>query len=122
VHADIGGGYENPQADFTNVESLPVRLRQGLGMSGESIRLAQQEAARRGLEIEVRGTDVLEVERRHTRKELAIHALRLMHAQALAAGLPLRPLQASNPEHWMPEELAEALAHWQASGGRLGDA
>ncbi|MGR2740369.1 phospholipase effector Tle1 domain-containing protein [Billgrantia sp. Q4P2] len=122
VHADIGGGYENPrhEADIANLEELIVRRRGGLGANGETIRRAQAEAQERGLDIRVDGMDVLEVERRATRKELAIYALHQMHDEALRAWVPLRPLLATNPEHAIPAELQTLIDDWWQSGRRRG--
>ncbi|WP_232090246.1 T6SS phospholipase effector Tle1-like catalytic domain-containing protein [Billgrantia diversa] len=123
AHSDVGGGYENPrhEADFANFEELVVRRRGGLGANGETTRLAQEEAQARGLSIRVDGMDVLEVERRATRKELAIHALHRMHDEAKRVWVPLRDLDDADPNHAIPAELREKLDAWRAAGGRLDD-
>ncbi|MFY0992619.1 phospholipase effector Tle1 domain-containing protein [Halomonas sp. C05BenzN] len=122
VHSDVGGGYENPEVDFANHEELLVRRRAGLGSNGRTIRLAQEEAAARGLELRVEPPDVLEIERRATRKELAILALHQMHPLALQLGVPLRGLDEAEPDHALPAELKNAWETWQRAGARLEDA
>lgn len=122
VHSDVGGGYENPQheADFANLEELIVRRRGGLGANGETIRRAQAEAQARGLGIRVDGMDVLEVERRATRKELAIYALHQMHEEAKRAWVPLRDLDDTDPDHTIPDELQTLIDEWWLNGRRRG--
>nr|WP_240935952.1 DUF2235 domain-containing protein [Halomonas bachuensis] len=122
AHSDVGGGYENPrhEADFANIEELIVRRRGGLGANGETIRLAQAEAQARGLSIRVDGMDVLEVERRATRKELAIYALRQMYEEARRAWVPFDELR-DDADHTIPAELREKLDAWRAAGGQLDD-
>jgi len=120
VHADIGGGYENPDKDFANVEKLPVRLLPNLALAGgEAIRLAQADAAKYGRHIQVQYPDVVEVEHRHTRKELALVALHKMHEQAKAAGAPLRGLPLGDPDYTLPPALEQAWQRWQAAGGAM---
>lgn len=97
-----------------------MRHRGGLGANGETIRRAQAEAQARGLSIRVEGMDVLEVERRATRKELAIYALHQMHDEALRAWVPLRPLLPSNPDHAIPAELQALIVEWWQNGRRRG--
>ncbi|PXX97715.1 hypothetical protein CR157_13095 [Halomonas sp. LBP4] len=121
AHSDVGGGYENPEVDFANHEELLVRRRGGLGSNGRTIRLAQEEAAARGLELRVEPPDVLEIERRATRKELAIHALHQMHRLAQQLGVPLDELR-NDADHILPSELQDALDAWKQSGARLEDA
>jgi len=122
VHADIGGGYENPNLDlgFANHEELIVRRRAGLGANGETIRRAQAEAQARGLDIRVDGRDVLEIERRATRKELAIYALHQMHEEAKRAWAPLRDLDDTDPDHAIPTELQTLIDEWWQNGSRRG--
>nr|WP_276316594.1 DUF2235 domain-containing protein [Halomonas flagellata] len=122
AHSDVGGGYENPEVDFANHEELLVRRRGGLGSNGRTIRLAQEEAAARGLELRVEPPDVLEIERRATRKELAIHALHQMHRLVQQMGVPLLPLTLSNPNHAIPQSLQGALEACQKAGARIKDA
>lgn len=123
AHGDVGGGYENPDKDFANVEQLPVRLRANLALAGDAaIRRAQEEAAKRGRYIRVQYPDVVEVEHRYTRKELSRVALRKMHEQALAAGVPLRPLPQDNPDYVLPPALEQAWQRWQAAGGSMAEA
>ncbi|MBW6392024.1 DUF2235 domain-containing protein [Halomonas sp. Y3S6] len=121
VHSDVGGGYENPQheADFANLEELIVRHRGGLGANGETIRRAQAEAQARGLDIRVEGMDVLEVERRATRKELAIYALHQMYEEAKRAWVPLDELR-DDPDHTIPAELQALIDSWWQGGRRHG--
>ncbi len=121
AHSDVGGGYENPEVDFANHEELLVRRRGGLGSNGRTIRLAQEEAAARGLELRVEPPDVLEIERRATRKELAIHALHQMHQLAHQSGVPLDELR-NDSDHTIPDELQGALDAWKKAGARLEDA
>ena len=122
AHSDVGGGYENPNLElgFTNHEELIIRRRAGLGANGETIRRAQAEARARGLDIRVDGRDVLEIERRATRKELAIYALHQMHEEAKRAWVPLRPLLPSNPDHAIPAELQTLIDEWWEGGRRRG--
>ncbi|MGR4068037.1 T6SS phospholipase effector Tle1-like catalytic domain-containing protein [Billgrantia sp. C5P2] len=122
VHSDVGGGYENPrhEADFANLEELIVRHRGGVGANGETIRRAQAEAEARGLSIRVEGMDVLEVERRATRKELAIYALHQMHDEAKRAWVPLRDLDDTDPDHVIPAELQALIDSWWQNGRRHG--
>ncbi|PXX89050.1 hypothetical protein [Halomonas heilongjiangensis] len=108
--------------DFVNHEELLVRRRAGLGSNGRTIRLAQEEVAARGLDLRVEPPDVLEIERRATRKELAIHALHQMHPLALQMGVPLRRLDDAEPDHTLPAELKGAWEAWQKAGARLEDA
>ncbi|PMR69048.1 hypothetical protein C1H66_12620, partial [Halomonas heilongjiangensis] len=121
AHSDVGWGYENPEVDFANHEELLVRRRAGLGSNGRTIRLAQEEAAARGLELRVEPPDVLEIERRATRKELAIYALHQMHQLAHQSGVPLDELR-NDSDHTIPDELQGALDAWKKVGARLEDA
>lgn len=122
AHSDVGGGYENPNLElgFANHEELIVRRRGGLGASGETIRRAQAEAEARGLSIRVDGMDVLEIERRDTRKELAIYALHQMYREARRARVPLRDLDDAEPDHAIPAELQAIIGEWEREGRQRG--
>jgi hypothetical protein len=121
AHSDVGGGYENPNLElgFTNHEELIVRRRAGLGANGETVRRAQAEAQARGLDIRVDGRDVLEIERRATRKELAIYALHRMYDEAKRAWVPLDELR-DDADHTIPAELQTLIDEWWEGGRRRG--
>ncbi|PVY69424.1 putative alpha/beta hydrolase family protein DUF2235, partial [Tamilnaduibacter salinus] len=124
VHADIGGGYENPTGTM-NHEIFHVETWAGLGANGRTIRDAQQKVKEwnendpRNLQMRVEGIDVIVEERRPTRKELSIHVLHAMHEAASTAGVPLDGLDPSNPNHQIPDQLKQALTQWEAAGGSL---
>ncbi|EWH01376.1 T6SS phospholipase effector Tle1-like catalytic domain-containing protein [Halomonas sp. BC04] len=117
AHSDVGGGYENPEVDFANFEEVIVRRRAGLGANGETIRRAQEDAEKRGLAIRVDGMDVIEIERRAIRKELAIYALHEMYREARKIHVPLDELR-DDADHVIPAELQVIIDDWEEEGMR----
>lgn len=120
VHADVGGGYENPTGNgFENWEIFPVDSRGGHGSNPRTLQIAQRDAERDGLYIRVEGIDVILEKRLPTRKELAIDALHQMHVFAQESGVPLNGLDNSKVEHVIPDELNEKLDAWKGAGADL---
>lgn len=118
VHSDVGGGYENPEVDFANVEFIPEYARVGLGANPTTIQAAQRDAERDGLYIIVRGLDVLVGRRKWTRKELALYALEIMKQHMMGVGVLLNAEEYSEV-YAIPTNLQAKLSAWQNAGGRL---
>ncbi|MCW8978615.1 MAG: type VI secretion system PAAR protein [Marinobacter sp.] len=125
VHSDVGGGYENPVGGIQNHEIFTVRVFSGHGMNYRTIQSAQKKIEalnrndHRNIQARVEGTDVIAEERRATRKELAIHALHLMYEMAVSEGLPMSPMDLSNANHRIPDDLKKAIDAWQEAGANL---
>lgn len=82
VHSDLGGGYENPDKDFDNIEKIVLGIHSGLADGGHTQRTAipQLEAqyARSGrtvIAVPQLNGDIHVQERRRTRKEHSIFDL-----------------------------------------------
>lgn len=116
VYSDIGGGYENPEKDFRNYEVFDLKAYAGHGSNWRTVQAAQRRIeawnARdpRNIQPDVRGIDVYAVERRPTRKELAIYVLHTMYSFSESAGVPLGSMDQTQEEyrilwtsgwHWM---------------------
>jgi uncharacterized Zn-binding protein involved in type VI secretion len=126
AHSDVGGGYENPDKGFENIEKIVLGIHSGLADGGHTQRTAipQLEAkyARPGrtvVAVPQPNGDIHVQERRHTRKELAIYNLHRMHEFAVIGGVPVDDLNRSNPDHALPATLQSAIESWQSSGGSL---
>jgi hypothetical protein len=122
----VGGGYENPDRDFDNIEKIVLGIHSGLADGGHTQRTAipQLEAqyARPGrtvIAVPQPNGDIHVQERRRTRKELAIYNLHQMHKLAVAGHAPLRVLDPSDSDHALPDSLQAALQSWRSSGGSL---
>lgn len=123
VHADVGGGYENPTHNgFENWEVIRVGTRSGHGLNHRTTQIAQRDAERNGLYIRINGPDIILERRLPTRKELSIYALHKMHELAQDNGVPISDLDHTDPGHIIPAELLEKLTAWEAAGSRLEDA
>src|SRR5690606_12060431 len=120
VHSDVGGGYENPEVDFANVEFIPEYARVGLGANPTTIQAAQRDAERDGLYIIVRGLDVLVGRRKWTRKELALYALEIMKQHMMGVGVLFAPSKSAEQQR-IPVDLQTKLSAWQSTGARLED-
>lgn len=112
VHSDLGGGYENPDKDFDNIEKIVLGIHSGLADGGHTQRTAipQLEAqyARSGrtvIAVPQLNGDIHVQERRLTRKELAMYNLHQMHELAVAGHAPLRGLNPSDSDHALPDSL-----------------
>lgn len=126
VHSDVGGGYENPDKGFENIEKIVLGIHSGLADGGHTQRTAipQLEAkyARPGrtvVAVPQPNGDIHVQERRRTRKELAIYNMHRMHEFAVIGGVPVDDLNRSNPDHALPATLQSAIESWQSSGGSL---
>jgi uncharacterized Zn-binding protein involved in type VI secretion len=126
VHSDVGGGYENPDKDFDNIEKIILGIHAGLADGGHTQRTAipQLEAqyvrpGRTVIAVPQPNGDIHVQERRRTRKELAIYHLHQMHKLAVAARAPFDQLNRTSPAHALPDSLRTALRSWQSSGGSL---
>jgi hypothetical protein len=122
----VGGGYENPDKGFENIEKIVLGIHSGLADGGHTQRTAipQLEAkyARPGrtvVAVPQPNGDIHVQERRRTRKELAIYNLHSMHGLALQAGVPLGGLDPTDIDHALPSVLRSAIASWQSAGGSL---
>ncbi len=125
AHSDVGGGYENPEKDLRNYEVFDLKIYGGHGTNWRTVQMAQREIeawnARdsRNIQPEIRGTDVYAVERRPTRKELAIYALYQMYDQASSSGVPLQQIDKTLEEYRIPMDLRMAIDEWQSAGAKL---
>ncbi|MCC5811712.1 MAG: DUF2235 domain-containing protein, partial [Ectothiorhodospiraceae bacterium] len=145
VHADLGGGYENPDPETgENVEWVPLRRHVGvLGREAyarpyggaaefvflpydewrsQTLRAYQRQAEAEGLTAREFGDHIIEGEERHTRKELAIHYLHVMHEYASDAGVPLDDPDDADDSFRVPDDLRRRLQRWEAAGASLADA
>ena len=126
AHSDVGGGYENPDKGFENIEKIVLGIHSGLADGGHTQRTAipQLEAkyARPGravVAVPQPNGDIHVQERRHTRKELAIYNLHRMYEFALQSDVPLRQMNTNNKDFQIPQDLQAALSSWHTSGGLL---
>lgn len=126
AHSDVGGGYENPDKGFENIEKIVLGIHSGLADGGRTQRTAipQLEAqyARPGrtvVAVPQPNGDIHVQERRRTRKELAIYNLHRMHGFAVQNEVPLGGLDPTDADHALPASLQSAIASWQSSGGSL---
>ncbi|MCC5809366.1 MAG: type VI secretion system PAAR protein [Ectothiorhodospiraceae bacterium] len=143
VHADLGGGYENPNPETgENVEWIPLRRHVGVlsrdayarpyGGAAEfaslpygewrsqTLRAYQRQTEAEGRTVREFGDHIIEGEERHTRKELAIHYLHMMHEYAVQAGVPLRALNPEGREgHRIPPDLTRRYQRWESAGSDL---
>ena len=126
AHSDVGGGYENPDKGFENIEKIVLGIHSGLADGGHTQRTAipQLEAkyARPGrtvVAVPQPNGDIHVQERRRTRKELAIYNLHRMHGLAVQAEVPLGGLDLTDIDHALPSALQSAIASWQSAGGSL---
>ena len=126
VHSDVGGGYENPDKGFENIEKIVLGIHSGLADGGHTQRTAipQLEAkyARPGrtvVAVPQPNGDIHVQERRRTRKELAIYNLHRMYEFALQSDVPLRQMNTNNKDFQIPQDLRAALSSWHTSGGSL---
>src|SRR5690554_525401 len=126
AHSDVGGGYENPDKGFENIEKIVLGIHSGLADGGHTQRTAipQLEAkyARPGrtvVAVPQPNGDIHVQERRHTRKELAIYNLHRMYELALQSDVPLRQMNTNNKDFQIPQDLRAALSSWHTSGGSL---
>lgn len=128
AHSDVGGGYENPEKDSRNYEVFDLKVYGGHGTNWRTVQIAQREIeawnARdsRNIQPEIRGMDVYAVERRPTRKELAIYALYQMYDQASSSGVPLQQVDKTLEEYRIPMDLRMAIDDWQSAGAKLDNA
>jgi uncharacterized Zn-binding protein involved in type VI secretion len=126
AHSDVGGGYENPDKGFDNIEKIVLGIHSGLADGGHTQRTAipQLEAqyARPGrtvVAVPQPNGDIHVQERKRTRKELAIYNLHRMHGFAVQNDVPLGGLDPTDADHALPAPLQSAIASWQSSGGSL---
>lgn len=126
AHSDVGGGYENPDKGFENIEKIVLGIHSGLADGGHTQRTAipQLEAqyARPGrtvVAVPQPNGDIHVQERRRTRKELAIYNLHRMYDFAEQSDVPLRQMNTNDKDYQIPQDLQGALASWQANGGSL---
>lgn len=126
AHADVGGGYENPDKDFENIEKIILGIHSGLADGGHTQRTAisqlEQKYAKPGrtvVAVPQPNGDIHVQERRRTRKELAIYALHQMHRYAVECGVPLDGLDPSSDDYALPESLRRSLNEWKSSGMAL---
>ncbi|MDF0752738.1 type VI secretion system PAAR protein [Marinobacter sp. 71-i] len=126
AHSDVGGGYENPDKGFENIEKIVLGIHSGLADGGHTQRTAipQLEAqyARPGrtvVAVPQPNGDIHVQERRRTRKELAIHNLHRMYDFAEQSDVPLRQMNTNDKGYQIPQNLQGALTNWQANGGSL---
>lgn len=129
AHADVGGGYENPDKGFENIEKIILGIHSGLADGGYTQRTAisqlEQQYAKPGrtvVAVPQPNGDIHVQERRRTRKELAIYALHQMHRYAVKSGVPLDGLDPSNEDYALPEALKHSLNQWESSGMALDSA
>ncbi|MEP4392053.1 type VI secretion system PAAR protein [Marinobacter sp.] len=126
AHSDVGGGYENPDQGFENIEKIVLGIHSGLADGGHTQRTAlpQLEAqyARPGrtvVAVPQPNGDIHVQERRRTRKELAIHHLHRMYDLAKQSDVPFRQMNTNDKDYQIPQDLRDALATWQANEGSL---
>ena len=126
AHSDVGGGYENPDKGFENIEKIVLGIHSGLADGGHTQRTAipQLEAkyARPGrtvVAVPQPNGDIHVQERRHTLKELAIYNLHRMYKLALQSDVPFRQMNTNNKDFQIPQDLQVALNSWHTSGGSL---
>lgn len=126
AHSDVGGGYENPDKGFENIEKIVLGIHSGLADGGRTQRTAipQLEAqyARPGrtvMAVPQPNGDIHVQERKRTRKELAIYNLQRMHEFAVQNDVPVGGLDPTDADHALPASLQSAIASWQSSGGSL---
>ncbi|WP_428242085.1 T6SS phospholipase effector Tle1-like catalytic domain-containing protein [Gynuella sp.] len=125
VHADVGGGYENPTPgaatsfddwrDFYRVKKV-----YDAGWEEFRVRQLQRDIERRGHTVMMQGTQVYELIPIH--KELSIYPLRQMYDIAKTAGLPLREIKPNETAYMIPEDLAWCYQNWQNNGAELDNA
>ncbi|QIT56851.1 hypothetical protein HC341_17595 [Aquisalimonas sp. 2447] len=126
VHANVGGGYENPVEDSDNIEHVPVLVARHPVAPWERDRrqIIQHRAEREGHTLYALGSELIEVrtEQRHTHKALSIYYLHRMYDEAQAAGVPLRALDPTEPGYRLPQHFQWALEVWQNAGEPLDEA
>lgn len=126
AHSDVGGGYENPDKGFENIEKIVLGIHSGLADGGHTQRIAipQLEAqyARPGrtvMAVPQPNGDIHVQERRRTRKELAIYNLHRMYNLAKQSDVPLKQMNTNDKDYQIPQDLQGTLASWKATGGSL---
>ncbi|WP_428240846.1 T6SS phospholipase effector Tle1-like catalytic domain-containing protein [Gynuella sp.] len=122
VHADVGGGYENPlpgaATSFDDWRDFyQVKHVYDAGWDGFRVRQLQREIERRGNTVMMEGTNIYELTPIH--KELSIYPLRQMYEAAIAGGVPLKPIDPSNQHYIIPDDLAWCYRNWQNNGADL---
>lgn len=126
VHSDVGGGYENPDQGFENIEKIVLGIHSGLADGGHTQRTAipqlEQQYAQPGrtvVAVPQPNGDIHVQERRRTRKELAIYNLHRMYGLAKQSDVPLRQMNTDDKDYHVPQDLQDALASWQGQGESL---
>ncbi|AJQ93171.1 T6SS phospholipase effector Tle1-like catalytic domain-containing protein [Gynuella sunshinyii] len=123
VHADLGGGYENPTGHGTeNWELLTTHIftlpRENKAQAVAFLKQQYDKPAQHQF-VQRRLNDVYVQQHKPTRKELSIYYLHLMHQHAKAAGVPLRSMDMNKSAHIIPNDLHQQLNKWKASGGLI---